>query len=60
MGTDIIVSGAPGLLCWTARISFIHSMVAISKFYSPSGYGCEMKVCIYSRVSTGQQDTTNQ
>ncbi len=35
-------------------------MVTTSENCSHSVSECEMKVCIYSRVSTGQQDTTNQ
>ena len=35
-------------------------LVTTSEICSHSVYECEMKVCIYSRVSTGEQDTTNQ
>ena len=38
----------------------VQDLVTTTEIYSHSVYGCEMKVCIYSRVSTGQQDTTNQ
>ena len=41
-------------------INKFQDLVTTTEIHSHSVYGCEMKVCIYSRVSTGQQDTTNQ